>query len=86
MPTPPPRVSGHASPMKSNENGNDRKRKRDVDGEAQDRDHLSAQSLVQQVTYKVIPVEIMLMCQLSAGVGTGRASRRDYNCPSLRQL
>jgi hypothetical protein len=72
--------------MKSKWNGNGRKRKRDEDGEAQDRHHLSAQSLVQQVTYNVIAVEIMLTCQLSAGVGTSRASRRDYNYPSLWQL
>jgi len=34
----------------------------------------------------VMPVEIMLMCQLSAGVGTSRASRRDHHHPSFGQL
>ena len=71
--------------MKSTEKGKGRKRKRDGDGEA-GRHHSSAQSLVQQVTYNVMPVEIMLMCQLSTGVGTSRASRWDHHHPSFRQL
>jgi hypothetical protein len=64
--------------------GKGKERKRVEDGEA-GRHHLSAQSLVQRVTYNVMPVEIMLICQLSAGVGASRASRRDHHHPSFWQ-
>ena len=33
-------------------------------------DDITVQSLVQQVTYSTMPVKIILMCQLYAGMGT----------------
>jgi len=84
MPPPPPKVSEHPSPMKSKGKEKAQERKRDEDSKAGPH-HLSAQSLVQQVTYNVMPIEIMLMCQLSAGVGTGRASQWDHHHPSFWQ-
>ena len=56
MPPPSPWVSERLSPKKSKGKEKPRKPKRD-EGKKAHRHHLSAQSLVQQVTYNVMPVE-----------------------------
>jgi hypothetical protein len=86
---PPPRVSRHVSPTKNKgkENARPKKRRRTDDDEAyQDHDNLTAEKLVQQVMCHPMPIEIVLMYQLSVGMGTSRTSRCVRHRPSLRQL
>jgi hypothetical protein len=83
---PPPGASRHVSPTKNKGAVRGRKRKRGGDDEAY-RDHpdLTAEKLVQRVMYNPTAVEMMLIYQLSAGVGTSRTSRCYRHRPSLRQ-
>ena len=76
LPPPPStsRLSKHGSPTK------DKGKKRKLE----DKHDITAKKLVQQVMCSIMPVKI-LMCQLYAGMGTSRTSRRDSHCPSLRQ-
>jgi hypothetical protein len=89
MLSPPPRGSRRVSPTrnKEKEKAKPQKRKRTDDDETyQARDDLTAEKLVQQVMCHPMPIEIVLMYQLSVGMGTSCTSRCVRHCPSLRQL
>src|SRR6266550_3913635 len=68
---------------RTTQSGSSSSKNRNRDEAYQDSHDITAQSLVQHVTYSTMPVKLILMCRLYAGMGTSRTSRWDSHRPSL---